>query len=167
MGTFRIAKVFTIDTGHRLAKHPELCRFPHGHTYQVEVVLRAGELDENDMVCDYGALKAVVKRELERYDHAMVLSAADPQAEGFMALSQRVVVLPEGDPTAEVLARHLFVRLGAALRAGAEVVTESGAACWVPRGVRLERVRVWETPTSWAEYGEESGAGSRSPGSEA
>ena len=33
-------------------------------------------------------------------------------------------------------------------------------------GIVVERVRVWETPTSWAEYGEEeTGAGVRGPGS--
>jgi 6-pyruvoyltetrahydropterin/6-carboxytetrahydropterin synthase len=154
MGQFRIAKMFVIDAGHRLAKHPELCRFPHGHTYQIEVVLRSDRLDDNDMVCDYKALKAVVSRELASLDHAMMLSGADPHRENFAAFAERLVIIDEGDPTTEVLARRLFQKVRAAFRPDVEVTAESGAVYRVPQGVSVERVRVWETPSTWAEYGE-------------
>jgi len=52
VGYFRIARRFEIETGHRLSKHLERCRFPHGNTRIVEVVLRARTLDSSDMVCD-------------------------------------------------------------------------------------------------------------------
>ncbi|HUK14104.1 MAG TPA: 6-carboxytetrahydropterin synthase [Thermoanaerobaculaceae bacterium] len=153
MGTFRIAKRFEVESGHRLSKHPEKCRFPHGHTRVVEVVLRSNGLDGNDMVCDYKALKGVVLAELERFDHAMLLAADDPQRDAFAPFAERVVLLEEGDPTTEVLARHLFRRVAAAFRPGLEVAN-GGAVYRVPPGVRVERVRVWETPTTWGEYGE-------------
>ncbi len=165
MPTYRIAKLFTFDAGHRLAKHPELCRFPHGHTYKVEVVLRGEALDAGDMVCDYQVLKTVVRRELERLDHAMILGAADPARDAFAPFAERVVVLEDGDPTAEVIARHLYRALAAALQPGTEVGSPGGAAYRVPDGIRLESVRLWETPTSWAEYSEEPGSGDRGPGS--
>jgi 6-pyruvoyltetrahydropterin/6-carboxytetrahydropterin synthase len=60
MGFFRIAKTFEVEYGHRLSKHPEKCRFPHGHSLRIEVVARGCELDDHDMVCDYKALKMVV-----------------------------------------------------------------------------------------------------------
>jgi len=153
VGYFRIAKRFEIESGHRLSKHPEKCRFPHGHTRVVEVVLGARDLDANDMVCDYKVLKAVVLAELERFDHAMLLAADDPHRGAFAPFQERVVLLDEGDPTTEVLARHLFRRVAAAFRPGVEIV--NGAATYrVPEGVRVERVRVWETATTWGEYGE-------------
>jgi 6-pyruvoyltetrahydropterin/6-carboxytetrahydropterin synthase len=154
-GLFRICKRFEIESGHRLYKHPERCRFPHGHSRTVEVVLRATALDANDMVCDYKVLKELARRELDRFDHAMVLAAADPLAPTFQALSPRVVLLDDGDATTEVMARYLFRRLDAAFRRGGEVVSPEGTRYQVPPGVRVERVRVWETSTSWAEYGEE------------
>ncbi|MGE5235928.1 MAG: 6-pyruvoyl trahydropterin synthase family protein [Acidobacteriota bacterium] len=157
MGRFRIAKRFVIDAGHRLAKHPELCRFPHGHTYQIEVAVCSDRLDENDMVCDYKALKDVVRRELDTLDHAMLLAADDPQMESFAPFAERVVIIEEGDPTAEVLARRLFERVRAAFRPGVEVTSEGGAVYRVPDGVSVVWVRVWETPTTWAEYGEGAG----------
>ncbi len=155
-GLFRICKRFEIESGHRLHKHPERCRFPHGHTRIVEVVLRAAALDANDMVCDYNVLKELARRELDRFDHAMVLAAGDPLAATFQAVSGRVVLLEDGDATTEVMARYLFRSLDAAFRQGGEVVTSAGARYSVPAGVRVERVRVWETSTSWAEYGEET-----------
>lgn len=164
MPTYRIAKRFTFDAGHRLAKHPELCRFPHGHTYRVEVVLRADALDANDMVCDYQVLKTLVRRELDRLDHAMILGPDDPARAAFAPFAERVVVLDGGDPTAEVIARHLYRALASALRPGTQVSSAGGAAYLVPDGVRLESVRLWETPTSWAEYSEEEGRGERGEG---
>jgi len=127
-------------------------------------VLRADALDANDMVCDYKALKTVVARELERFDHAMLLAASDPLKDAFAPFAERVVLLEEGDPTTEVLARHLFAAIGRAFRPGMEVRTPGGAIYRVPDTVRLERVRVWETPHTWGEYCEEQGAGDREPG---
>ena len=159
MGVFRIAKRFEIESGHRLSKHPEKCRFPHGHTRTIEVVLAAESLDANDMVVDYKALKTVVARELERFDHAMLLAASDPERAAFAPFAERVVLLEEGDPTTEVVARHLFRAISAAFRPGMEVVSPGGASYRVPATVRLERIRVWETTTTWGEYGEEEGTG--------
>ncbi len=152
---FRICKRFEVESGHRLHKHPERCRFPHGHTRTVEVVLRAASLDANDMVCDYKVVKELARRELDRFDHAMVLAADDPLASSLQAFSERLVLLEEGDATTEVIARYLYRRLDAAFRQGGEVVTQAGVRYAVPLGVRVERVRVWETSSSWAEYGEE------------
>jgi len=162
--TYRIAKRFTFDAGHRLARHPELCRFPHGHTYQVEVVLRADALDDFDMVCDYQVLKSLVRSEVDRLDHAMILGPGDAAREAFAPFAERLVVLAEGEPTAEVIARHLFRALAAVLRPGVDVTSAAGVSYRLPDGVRLEAVRLWETPTSWAEYSEEQGTGDRGPG---
>lgn len=151
---FRIAKRFEIETGHRLSKHPEKCRFPHGHSRTVEVVLRAERLDANDMVCDYKVLKLVVSRELERFDHAMLLAADDPERHAMAPFAERLVLLEEGDPTTEVLARHLFERITAAFLASSGVPGEEGTVYHVPAGVVVERVRVWETSSTWGEYAE-------------
>lgn len=154
MGWFRIAKQFRVESGHRLSKHPELCRFPHGHTRTIEVVLGAGELDASDMVCDYKALKLIVEREVERFDHAMVLAADDPLRERFEPFAERLVLLEEGDPTTENMARYLFHRIRECFAPGATVASDEGVDYTIPAGVRVESVRVWETPSTWAEYGE-------------
>lgn len=152
MGSFRVAKQFTFDAGHRLTSHPELCRHPHGHTYRVEVVLEAPVLDANAMVCDYKALSLLVRQVLKQLDHAMILHRQDPLCQVLQEAGERVVVLEE-EPTAEVLARHLFAEIRATL-AGAAAEPERIAPYRWRQEVRLVAVRLWETPTTWAEYAE-------------
>ena len=152
MGFFRIAKVFEVEYGHRLSKHPEKCRFPHGHSLKIEVVARGSELDDNDMVCDYKALKMLVVDLVDRLDHAMALNSDDPQLNGLKAIGERVLLFDGQDPTTEVLVRWLYEQIADRIAADGTVRTPSGATYKIPKGLRLERVRVWETSTSWAEY---------------
>ena len=92
-----------------LSKHPGKCRFPHGHSRQIEVVLVADRLDANDMVCDFKAIKQSLAEFLDRWDHALCLNSADPQL-GLLQqhYGERVVVFTDTDPTSEVLARAVF-----------------------------------------------------------
>jgi len=152
MGFFRIAKTFEVEYGHRLSKHPEKCRFPHGHSLRIEVVARGRELDGNDMVCDYKALKMMVVDIVERLDHAMALNSADPQLEGLMAIGDRVILFDDTDPTTEVLARWLYRQIAERLAADGAVTSPSGTEYEIPKSLELERVRVWETSSSWGEY---------------
>jgi 6-pyruvoyltetrahydropterin/6-carboxytetrahydropterin synthase len=152
MGFFRIAKVFEVEYGHRLSKHPEKCRFPHGHSLRIEVVARGSELDDHDMVCDYKALKMIVVDVVERLDHAMALNSSDPQLEGLAAIGDRVLLFDDCDPTTEVLARWIFEQIAERIAADGSIESPSGASYRIPAGLELERVRVWETSTSWGEY---------------
>jgi len=152
MGFFRIAKTFEVEYGHRLSKHPEKCRFPHGHSLRIEVVARGRELNDQDMVCDYKALKMLVADVVERLDHAMALNSADPQLEGLAAIGDRVLLFDDCDPTTEVLARWIFEQMGERLASGETVQTPTGTNYEIPAGLELERVRVWETSSSWGEY---------------
>jgi len=152
MGLYRIAKTFSVEYGHRLSKHPEKCRFPHGHSLKIEVVARGRVLDDNDMVCDYKALKMIVVDIVDRLDHAMALNSADPQLEGLAAIGERVLLFDDCDPTTEVLARWLYDGISERLENGCVVESPTGTGYRIPEGLQLERVRVWETATSWGEY---------------
>jgi 6-pyruvoyltetrahydropterin/6-carboxytetrahydropterin synthase len=152
MGFFRIAKVFEVEYGHRLSKHPEKCRFPHGHSLRIEVVVRGRELDDNDMVCDYKALKMIVAEVVERLDHAMALNSSDPQLEGLKAIGDRVILFDDCDPTTEIVVRWIYDQIAERLAADGAVETPTGTRYQIPIGLELERVRVWETSTSWGEY---------------
>ena len=152
MGFFRIAKTFEVEYGHRLSKHPEKCRFPHGHSLRIEVVVRGRELDDNDMVCDYKALKMLVADVVERLDHAMALNSSDPQLKELSAIGERVILFDNRDPTTEVLARWIYDQLDDRLGAKGTVRSASGTDYAIPEGLELERVRVWETSSSWGEY---------------
>jgi 6-pyruvoyltetrahydropterin/6-carboxytetrahydropterin synthase len=152
VGFFRIAKTFEVEYGHRLCKHPEKCRFPHGHSLRIEIVARGRELDGNDMVCDYKALKVLVSDVVGRLDHAMALNSNDPRLDSFRAVGDRILLFEDLDPTTEVLARWIFQGVAARLATEGTVRSEAGVEYPVPADLELERVRVWETRTSWAEY---------------
>jgi 6-pyruvoyltetrahydropterin/6-carboxytetrahydropterin synthase len=137
-----------------LAKHPGLCRYPHGHTRTVEVVLSSESLDRFDMVCDFKVLKLVLRDELARLDHAMAMNSADPMLGQMGPMRERVVVFENTDPTTEVMAKHLFDLVRQELAAGKTYTDERGIAYRFPPGLKLERVRVSETSSTWAEYGE-------------
>ena len=111
MAFFRIAKTFEVEYGHRLSKHPEKCRFPHGHSLRIEVVVRGRELDDHDMVCDYKALKMIVADIVKRLDHAMALNSSDPQLEALSAIDDRLLLFDDCDPTTEVLARWIYEQM--------------------------------------------------------
>lgn len=145
---YRICKRIEIDNAHMLSKHAGSCRFPHGHTRQVEFVLEADGLDEHDMVCDFALLKRAVQEFVGSLDHAMCVSTDDPRYPQLKALfGERVVGFDGCDPTTEVMARRLFDCVAARL---AEL-RGSSAAPAAP-DVRLLKVRIWETTTCWAEY---------------
>jgi 6-pyruvoyltetrahydropterin/6-carboxytetrahydropterin synthase len=152
---YRICKAFEIESGHMLSKHPDRCRYPHGHSRRVEVVLASPELDANDMVCDFAALKHALHRCLDRLDHAMAMNSEDPalkQLEG-TGMRERVVVFQGVDPTTEVLAKHIYDYLVGEIAAGREYRGDRGQSYRLPQNIVVERVRVGETSTSWAEYG--------------
>ena len=136
MGFYRIAKTFEVEYGHRLHKHPEKCRFLHGHRLRIEVVVRGTRLDDNDMVCDYKALKMLVADLVGRLDHAMALSSDDPELPRLAAIGERVLLFPGQDPTTEVLARWLYEGIAARLEAGRVVESPSGTAYAIPEGLR-------------------------------
>lgn len=149
---YRVCKSFEIESGHMLSKHAGLCRFPHGHSRRVEVVLAADALDAQDMVCDFKTLKLALAPFLARFDHAMLINSADPMAAAFAPVKERVIALEGVDPTTEVLAERIYRFLESELRAGRTYRDERGLEYRFGSGVRVERVRVTETSSSWAEF---------------
>lgn len=156
MATYRLCRVFTVESGHMLSKHPERCRHPHGHTRQIEVVVRATSLDENDMLIDFKALKMAVQEQIDIFDHSMAINSSDPLVPMLSKLyPDGVVIYEDQDPTTEVMARDIFEMVADLLKKGWEGTAKSGAVYKIQAGrVTLERVRLWETPNSWAEFGE-------------
>jgi 6-pyruvoyltetrahydropterin/6-carboxytetrahydropterin synthase len=147
---YRICKTIDIENGHMLSKHPDACRFPHGHTRRIEFVLEADSLDAREMVCDFKVVKDAVGAYLETLDHALCVNTEDPAFPELRArYGERIVPFEKQDPTTEVLARRIFDVTAAQLAAYA-----GGPESRYPLrpGVRLIKVRVWETATSWAEY---------------
>lgn len=149
---YRICKQISVESGHMLSKHPDKCQFPHGHTRRVEFVLEADELDGNDMVCDFKVISLAVDDLIKSYDHSMCMNTDDPKYREFKAAyGDRVIGFERADPTTEVIARTVYDACKAKLMLYAQ---RKDAAYRLSEAVRLVRVRVWETESTWAEYGE-------------
>jgi len=149
---YRICKQIVVESGHMLAKHPDKCQFPHGHTRRVEFVLEADDLDASDMVCDFKVITTAVQELVQSFDHSMCMNTDDPKYAQFKeAYGDRVIGFDHTDPTTEVIARTIFDACKARLVLYAQDKTKPFP---LRDHVRLVRVRVWETETSWAEYAE-------------
>ena len=149
---FRICKTIEIENGHMLAHHPDKCRFPHGHSRRVEIVIEADEIDASGMVCDFKSVRAAVGAYLESFDHALCMNTQDPMFETLKtAYGDRVIPFADTEPTTENLAQTFFREIRSRL---ASYSAQPGAKYKLRPDIRLARVRVWETSSSWAEYEE-------------
>ncbi|MCC6355489.1 MAG: 6-carboxytetrahydropterin synthase [Verrucomicrobiae bacterium] len=147
---YRICKTFEIENGHMLSRHPDKCRFPHGHSRRVEFVLEAAGLDENGMVCDFKILKEVMEDYLDGWDHSLAMNTEDPRYPMMREAYGGQIVAFEGvDPTTEVMAKALFDECARRLVAYRD---RPDPRYRLGDGVRLVSVKVWETSSSWAEY---------------
>lgn len=142
----QITRRLEFDAGHRIPNHDSQCRHLHGHRYALEVTL-SGEImaaegrPEQGMVMDYADVKRIAKeRVVDAWDHAFLVYRNDRAVLDFLGTipGHKTVVL-EVVPTAENLAQTAFDLLRDAYRDT------------YGNHLRLERVRLYETPNNWAD----------------
>ena len=111
-------------------------------------MLAADTLDANDMVCDFKAVKLALTTFLDTWDHALALNTDDPNFAFFQEKhGARLIPFAHTDPTTEIMARTVCDEVSRAL-----VIANRQGDFAIPAGVRVERVRITETSSSWAEY---------------
>lgn len=134
------------DAGHRIPCHKSQCRNLHGHRYAIEITL-SGEIirqessSDNGMVMDFSDVKAIARSAVvDVWDHAFLVYKDDtPVLDFLMTLPDHKTVVLDCVPTAENLAAEAFRILKA------EYKDTYG------NHLKLERVRLYETPNSWAD----------------
>jgi 6-pyruvoyltetrahydropterin/6-carboxytetrahydropterin synthase len=130
---YLVTKRIEFCYGHRLLDYDGVCKHPHGHNAVAEIDVRTDQLDRRNMVADFSDIKRLVKGWIDReLDHKMILRHDDPLVAPLKALGEPMFVL-ESNPTVERIAKLIFDQTR---ELGFEVVA----------------VRVWETPSSFAEY---------------
>lgn len=156
-----------IHMAHQLPHHDGLCANLHGHSYRVEVgvqgapqgKLAGGAMNPQEgMIVDFGIIKKAYKQCIETpMDHSLILGAeplpwvlrlagSNPRdwKAGLEEIGVgKIVVIPSIPVTT---AEHLASTFFSLLR------FELGQKHMLPNGAGLCMVRVWETPTSYAEY---------------
>ena len=141
-----VTRRLEFDAGHRIPDHKSQCRHLHGHRYALEVTLsgeiirKAGD-SANGMVMDFSAIKALAKSRLvDLWDHAFLVYADyAPVVEFLATLPGHKTVILDCIPTVENLAEEAFRILDPVFR---DVYGHH---------LRLERVRLYETPNCWAD----------------
>lgn len=137
MNEVTVCKIFTFDSAHQLIGHKGKCSNLHGHTYKLEVVLKgipragAGHSDEG-FVIDFSDIKTVVQQSLvDRLDHAFLAMGNEPVLETLISTGSKVALL-NFRTTVENMSAYIAFELKKA-------------------ALPLYSVKLWETPTSWAE----------------
>ena len=124
-----IVKEFTFDSAHYLPEHPGKCRGIHGHTYRLQVGLKGWVNSDIGMVEDFGNVKEIVdKMVIEKLDHKFLNQLTIPE-------------FPHNRPTAELMVVWIVNWLKPAFTKD-----------YVDK---LSFVRLYETPTSYAEWRKE------------
>ncbi|CAM4117457.1 6-pyruvoyl tetrahydrobiopterin synthase [Bacillus manliponensis] len=121
-----VSKEFTFDAAHHLHCYEGKCKNLHGHTYKVVFGI-SGYVNEIGLTIDFGDIKDIWKNEIEIYlDHRYLNET-----------------LPAMNTTAENMVVWIFEKMEEAL------LTEERQNEY--KGARVEFVRLFETPTSYAE----------------
>lgn len=141
-----ITRRLEFDAGHRIPDHKSQCRHLHGHRYVIEITLSGGIISQagdaaNGMVMDFSQVKELAKTHLvDLWDHAFLAYAGDTAIVDFLnSLPDHKTVVLDRVPTAENLAHIAFERLATVYRDT------------YGNHLRLEQVRLYETPNCWAD----------------
>jgi len=134
------------DAGHRIPSHKSQCRNLHGHRYAIEITL-SGDIIKNEsasedgMVMDFSDVKAIARNVVvDVWDHAFLVYQGDHEVLSFLnSLPNHKTVVMSTVPTAENMAAEAFRLLSNAYQDT------------YGNHLKLERVRLYETPNSWAD----------------
>jgi 6-pyruvoyltetrahydropterin/6-carboxytetrahydropterin synthase len=142
----QITRRLEFDAGHRIPNHTSQCRHLHGHRYAIEVtlsgdIIRADQSAVDGMVMDFTEVKDIARQHVvDVWDHAFLACRSDHVVVDFLrSLPDHKTVLLDVVPTAENLARIAFDMLS-------PLYHDSYG-----NHLRLERVRIYETPNCWAD----------------
>lgn len=134
------------DAGHRIPYHKSQCRNLHGHRYTLEITLSGDiisqdHLSESGMVMDFSDVKRIARESVvDVWDHAFIVFKDDLEVLNFLNSlpNHKTVVFPTV-PTAENMAAEAFK------------ILKNQYKDVYGNHLKLERVRLYETPNSWAD----------------
>jgi 6-pyruvoyltetrahydropterin/6-carboxytetrahydropterin synthase len=142
-----ITRKLEFDAGHRIPDHRSQCRNLHGHRYVLELTLQGDVVEtegapDRGMVMDFADVKTLAMQHLvDKWDHAFIVYEGDTQLCRFLdSMPGHKTVVLDRIPTVENLAAVAFGILANVYDAHYGV------------NLRLQRVRLYETPNCWADF---------------
>ena len=146
MAVIRVTKFYDFEMAHALWNYDGLCKNIHGHTYKLYVTVAGTPIENSNdkkdgMVIDFGDLKRIVKHEIvDHLDHSLVLNKNAPhhKLNELNEMYERHFIF-DFQPTCENLVIWMVDKIIPLL----------------PAGVKLKKVRLYETASSCAEWNAE------------
>lgn len=114
------------SAAHKILGHSGKCQYLHGHNWNVDVTVQSEELNDIGLAVDFADIKSVVNEVIKPLDHVNLNE---------LPLFSR----PDTNPTAENIAKHIFIETRSRLRSSA------------PQAM-IKRVDIYETDTCSASY---------------
>ncbi len=111
------------SAAHHLRDYEGKCERQHGHNYRVELQLKSPIIDRSGMVADFTVLRAALDKVLQRFDHQDL---------------NEVKPFDKLNPTAENIAKLIWEEMNLRFNT---------------RRIKVSKVTVWETESSYATYG--------------
>lgn len=145
-----ITKIFTFEGSHvvRNCTSERCSHSVHGHSYKVEVTFEARQLDNAQMVYDFGLMKGTIKGFIDSMDHCHIICSADTDeyVRFFQNHNDRWIMVPF-NPSAEMISVFIMRWIQIILN---QTITNNGES----KNLRVKNVTVWETATGRAKCDE-------------
>ena len=119
---YELKVVSRFAAAHNLRNFYGKCEDLHGHNWLVEVFVRSNQLDDAELVMDFGVIKKHLGEVLDEIDHKYL---------------NELPFFKENNPSSENIARFIFTRLAPKI--------DQGTA-------QLYKVAAWESENSCAAY---------------
>lgn len=97
----------SFDSAHYTKGVTKKCLNLHGHTYTVDVEVEGEVSEEMDMVMDFGEIKELAEKVLEKWDHKFLVSGDEAdriEMEGPFNFEPKIM---EDEPTTENIATEI------------------------------------------------------------
>lgn len=119
---YRISVLGGFESAHFLENYNGKCENVHGHNYKVEIRVLSDVTDDSGLVIDFKDLRFILDSAANILDHKLI---------------NDVEYFKDKSPSSENIAKFFFDYTKKELR---------------QKGVKVEKVRVWENERQWAEY---------------
>ena len=93
---FELQIISRFAAAHCLRNFNGPCEALHGHNWRVEVAVQGEELDEADILFDFGKLKELTRQVLDELDHTYL---------------NELTPFSQQNPSSELLARHIYKKI--------------------------------------------------------
>ena len=143
MTKIRVTKEFSFEMAHALWNYDGPCRNVHGHSYRLFVTLTGTPVNDienpkNGMVIDFTDLSNIIRKEIiDVFDHSVVINNKF-DGDKLKLLHQMFgnIIVVDYQPTCENLIVDFAERI----------------SHFIPKGVKLHNLRLYETARSFAEW---------------